>query len=47
MWWSHHDAATNLALLEQAGFVIERAEQRSDGGETWLWVLARTLSNVR
>ncbi len=47
MWWSHHDAATNLALLEQAGLAIERAERRADGGETWLWVLARRPSGGR
>ena len=47
MWWSHHDAATNLALVEQAGFAIERAERRADGGETWLWVLARKPPEAR
>lgn len=41
MWWSHHDQATSLALLEQAGFAIERAERRTEADETWLWVLAR------
>jgi hypothetical protein len=46
MWWSHHDAATSLALLRQAGFTIDRAEQRS-GHETWLWVLARKLPDPR
>ena len=41
MWWSHHDADTNLALLRRAGFTIERAEKLALSGETWLWVLAR------
>jgi cyclopropane fatty-acyl-phospholipid synthase-like methyltransferase len=41
MWWSHHGAADNLALLRDAGFAIERAETRTEGDETWLWVLAR------
>lgn len=41
MWWSHHDEATNQALLVQAGFVIERSERCASGGETWRWILAR------
>ncbi|MCC6628573.1 MAG: methyltransferase domain-containing protein [Chloroflexi bacterium] len=41
MWWSHHDEATNQALLGQAGFAIERSERRAGGGETWRWILAR------
>jgi SAM-dependent methyltransferase len=41
MWWSHFDEATNLALLEQAGFTIERSERRTGGGESWRWTLAR------
>ncbi len=41
MWWSHHDAATNLAMLREAGFVISSADERASNGETWLWVLAR------
>lgn len=41
MWWSHHGSEENLALLRAAGFVIERAETRTSGEETWLWVLAR------
>ena len=40
MWWSHHDAETNLALLREAGFVIQSAEPRTSGDETWVWVLA-------
>jgi SAM-dependent methyltransferase len=47
MWWSHHDAATNLALLERAGFAIERAERRAGAGETWLWALARKPAEGR
>ncbi|HEY8598864.1 MAG TPA: methyltransferase domain-containing protein [Thermomicrobiales bacterium] len=41
MWWSHHGAEENLTLLRDAGFSIERAETRTGGDETWLWVLAR------
>jgi SAM-dependent methyltransferase len=41
MWWSHHGADENLALLRAAGFAIERTETRTEGDETWLWVLAR------
>ena len=41
MWWSNHDAATNLAMLRLAGFEIESAEEREHGGERWLWALAR------
>lgn len=43
MWWSHYDAATNLRLLRDAGFIIERAEHRT-GIEQWLWTLCRVLS---
>jgi cyclopropane fatty-acyl-phospholipid synthase-like methyltransferase len=42
MWWSHYDQETNLRMLQEAGFRIETAETRSSGGETWLWVIART-----
>jgi SAM-dependent methyltransferase len=42
MWWSHYGARENLAMLRGAGFAIERAETLSGGGETWLWVLARS-----
>lgn len=45
MWWSHHDAATNLRLLEQAGFRIERIE-RHDDQESWLWILAGKVDDV-
>lgn len=41
MWWSHYGAEQNLALLRAVGFAIELAEERSEGAETWLWVLAR------
>jgi SAM-dependent methyltransferase len=48
MWWSIHDAATNLALLERAGFAIERAERLTGGAdETWLWALARKEGESR
>jgi SAM-dependent methyltransferase len=41
MWWSHYGAETNLALLRDAGFALEWSETRTEGDETWLWVLAR------
>ena len=46
MRWSHYDAATNVAMLRDAGLHIVYAEPRAGGGtgkagETWLWVLAR------
>jgi SAM-dependent methyltransferase len=41
MWWSHHGADDNLALLRDAGFAISSAARLTEGGETWLWVLAR------
>jgi SAM-dependent methyltransferase len=45
MLWSHHDGETNLKLLRDAGFAVERAEARTTSGargdESWLWVLAR------
>jgi SAM-dependent methyltransferase len=44
MWWSHHDEATNLRLLREAGFANERAELREDE-ERWLWVLCRVTSD--
>ncbi len=47
MWWSHHDQATSLALLERAGFAIARAERLTEADETWLWVLARKVSDLR
>ena len=47
MWWSHYDQATSLALLERAGFAIERAERLTGADETWLWVLARKVSDLR
>lgn len=41
MWWSHHDAGTNRAMIQAAGFSVEWDEIAATGGETWLWVLAR------
>ncbi len=41
MWWSLHDPDTSLGLLRAAGLEIVFAERRTDGDETWLWVLAR------
>ncbi len=43
MWWSHYDKATNLRLLREAGFAVERAEMR-EGAERWLWALGRVPS---
>jgi len=40
MWWSHFDAETNLTMLRQAGFHVASADARTEGGETWLWVVA-------
>lgn len=40
MWWSHYDADANLAMLRDAGFMIQSAERRTSNNETWLWVLA-------
>lgn len=45
MWWSHYDEATNLRLLRDAGFAIDRAERR-EGAEHWLWVLCRATGNA-
>jgi SAM-dependent methyltransferase len=45
MFWSHFDAATNRALVEQAGLIIERATEEvadEDGLPiTFLWVVTR------
>lgn len=46
MWWSHHDAQRNLAMLRESGFDIVRSQEKTDegvgsGNETWLHVLAR------
>lgn len=41
MWWSHYGEQENLAMLQAAGFEVERADPVTSGGETWLWVLAR------
>ena len=40
MWWSHFGRDENLALLRQANFTIEAAEERQEGDERWLWALA-------
>jgi ubiquinone/menaquinone biosynthesis C-methylase UbiE len=40
MWWSHYDAEANLAMLQNAGFLIQSAERRTSNDETWLWILA-------
>ncbi len=41
MWWSHFDGDTNLAMLRDAGFAVGSAASRTDGEETWRWILAR------
>jgi SAM-dependent methyltransferase len=48
MFFSHFDAAANLALVRQAGFAIERSDiigEMEHGKDTrFLWVIARRLS---
>lgn len=44
MWWSHHDEATSLRLLREAGFTVERAERR-EGAERWLWALCQMTND--
>lgn len=51
MWWSHHDAGTNLEMLQTSGFEVVREETKSGKGtvsaaETWLRVLARRPRNL-
>ncbi len=45
MFFSHFDAATNEALVREAGFEVVRAEEQTqlEGGRPvpYLWVLAR------
>jgi SAM-dependent methyltransferase len=43
MFFSHYDASTNLILLHEAGFVVERMEQIDQDNEDarFLWVAAR------
>jgi hypothetical protein len=43
MWWSHPDAATTRAWIEQAGFVVEREEFVPGGtsGHALLWTTRR------
>jgi SAM-dependent methyltransferase len=43
MFFSHYDASTNLVLLREAGFVVERMEQVDQDNENarFLWVVAR------
>lgn len=40
MWWSHWGREENLAMLQEAGFIIESEELHS-GEEQWLWVVGR------
>jgi 2-polyprenyl-3-methyl-5-hydroxy-6-metoxy-1,4-benzoquinol methylase len=41
MFFSHYDSETNLTLLRDAGFIIERAEELAETDERFLWVVAR------
>ena len=43
MYFSQHDAATNLRLIQEAGLVVERAEivAQDDEDAKFLWVIAR------
>lgn len=43
MFFSHYDANTNIELLREAGFVIERMEQLDQDNEDsrFLWIVAR------
>jgi SAM-dependent methyltransferase len=46
MFFSQHDAATNLRLVEEAGMIVERAEIVAQDNEDarFLWVIARKPS---
>jgi SAM-dependent methyltransferase len=43
MFFSHYDAATNIVLLREAGFAIERMEEIDEDNEDgrFLWIVAR------
>lgn len=43
MFFSHFDAATNIVLLREAGFAIERTEEMDQDNENgrFLWIVAR------
>jgi SAM-dependent methyltransferase len=43
MFFSHYDAATNIVLLREAGFAIERMEEidQDDDDGRFLWIVAR------
>ena len=45
MWWSHADAATNRAWIEQSGLVVEREEflPEGDGGHVLFWARRATV----
>jgi SAM-dependent methyltransferase len=49
MYWSHFDSATNVAMVETAGFEIISAQEETiseDGVPvTFLWVIARNPNN--
>jgi cyclopropane fatty-acyl-phospholipid synthase-like methyltransferase len=48
MFFSHYDSETNVALLRDAGFAIDRAEvmDQDDEQARFLWVIARVTAEV-
>ena len=48
MFFSHYDSETNVALLRDAGFAIDRAEvmDQDDEQARFLWVIARATAEV-
>ena len=48
MFFSHYDSETNVALLRDAGFAIDRAEMMDQDDEQarFLWVIARVTAEV-
>ena len=47
MWWSHHDAATSLALVEEPASRSSGPSGSPVPARTWLWVLARSTVDDR
>ena len=47
MWWSHHDAETNEALIRAAGFDILSSVVDTSAGERHLVVLGRKVRETR
>lgn len=48
MFFSHYEAGTNIALLREAGFAVERMEQVDQDNDQarFLWVVARRPASV-